>query len=79
MADMLDEPEFHEAVGEQAQGPALLPLWWGATREGNQVGFDLARQLLGSTERQRLMIERRLQARGHEAATHIADGIPMAA
>lgn len=79
MADMLDEPAFHETAGEQAPGPALLSLWRGATRQGNQVGFDLARQLLGSTGRQRLMVERRRQARGHEAATHITDGIPMAA
>ena len=79
MTETLDEPEFHETAGEHAQGPALLPLWRGATRQGNQVGFDLARQLLGSTGRQRLMVERRLQARGHEAATHIADGIAMAA
>ena len=79
MADMLNEPECHEAVGEQAQGPALPPLWRGATREGNQMGFDLARELLGRAWRQRLMVERRLQARGHKAAAHIADGIAMAA
>jgi hypothetical protein len=79
MADMLNEPECHEAVGEQAQGPALPPLWRGATREGNQMGLDLARELLGRAWRQRLMVERRLQARGHKAAAHIADGVGMAA
>jgi hypothetical protein len=57
MADMLNEPECHEAVGEQAQGPALPPLWRGATREGNQMGLDLARELLGRAWRQRLMVE----------------------
>jgi hypothetical protein len=75
---MLNKPECHEAVGEQAHGLAP-PRWRGATREGTQMGFDFAREFLGRAWRQRRMGERRLQACGHKAAAHIADSIAMAA
>ena len=78
MADTLHQPEFHQAVSQQAQGPALLPLWRCTTGQCNQVRFHFARDLFGGAWRQRLMVERRRQARGHKAAADIADSIPMA-
>lgn len=79
MTDTVDQAEFDQATRQQPQGPALLALRRRATRQGNQVGLDLARELCGRPWRQRLMIERRLQARSREAAADIANGIPMAA
>ena len=51
MADPLHQPELDEAVRQQPQRPALLPFGRGATGQRKQVGFDLARQLLGRTWR----------------------------
>jgi hypothetical protein len=57
---MLDQPEFYQAIRQQAQGPALLSRRRRATRQGNQMGFHLTGELLGSPRWQRLMVERRL-------------------
>jgi len=77
MTDAVNEPECDEAVSQQAQGPALPAFRRRATGERNQVGFHLARHLLGRARRQRFIVERRGQARGQETAAHIADGVPM--
>ena len=45
MANMLYQPECHEAVRQQTQGPARLPLRRRTTRKGYQVGCHLARDL----------------------------------
>jgi hypothetical protein len=79
MADLLNQPEFHEAVSQQAEGPALPPLGGRATCQRTQVGFHLAGDFPGRTRREGRMVERRGQARCHEAAADMAARVPMAA
>ena len=79
MTDAVDEPEFNQAIGEEPEGPALLPFGRRATRQGNQVGCHLARELLGGAWWQRFIVECCRQARSYKAAADIADRIAMAA
>jgi hypothetical protein len=79
MAAPLDQPQFDQAIGQQAQRPALRPLGRCTTRQGHQVGFHLPGKLLGGTRCHRLLVERRLEAPRDKAAPHIADRVPMTA
>ena len=39
MADRGHDLQFHQAVGQQAQGPAGGPAGWFPARQGNELGF----------------------------------------
>ena len=79
MTDAVDEPEFHQALGEEPEGPALLPFGRRATRQGHQVGCHLARELCGGAWWQRFSVEGCRQAHSDKAAAASADRSAMAA
>lgn len=77
MADPLDQAEFNQAIREEPEGPALPTFRRRATGQGNQVGFHLARDLLGHTRWEGLIIKRRRQASSEKAAADISDSVAM--
>ena len=74
MADRLDDAEFDDAPGEQAQGPRGVALRRRPEAQGDDLGLLLAVEQLGDRRVVALLaVEGQVETLEHAAAAHVLD------